>query len=177
MGQATDADAGARYAAIKALGFRGEVTFALARLRAAWENETEDLRIRLEALAGLARRVPEAWVPALAEFRKTLEPDMAMEAVFILAELPVPVGAEGLAGTRCRSEPARRTPCRGSLGVGDCLGTIGRSSSWIILMIRPMASPFIAWSPLDLNFQRPPLSMWRIESETANARPLLLLRS
>jgi hypothetical protein len=93
----TDADAGARYAAIKALGFRGEVTSALARLRAAWENETEDLRIRLEALAGLSRRAPEAWLPVLAEFRKTLEPDMAMEAVFILAELPLPLAVEVLA--------------------------------------------------------------------------------
>jgi HEAT repeat protein len=97
LDQNTDADAGARYAAIKALGFRGEVTSALARLRAAWENETEDLRIRLEALAGLSRRAPEAWLPVLAEFRKTLEPDMAMEAVFILAELPLPLAVEVLA--------------------------------------------------------------------------------
>jgi hypothetical protein len=96
LAQSTDADAGARYAAVKALAFRGAAGATIARLRAVWENETEDVRIRLEALAGLIRRVPDQWVPVLAEFRQTLEQDMAMETVFILSEVAAPSCAQAL---------------------------------------------------------------------------------
>lgn len=116
--QSADADPGARYAAVKALAFRGEVGAAIARLRAIWENETDDMRIRLEALAGLARRQPEAWVPALAEFRKTLEADVAMEAVFILSEQAAPAAADALAALLADQDLAEELRAAAAWGLG-----------------------------------------------------------
>lgn len=118
MVQSTDADPGARYAALKALAFRGEAATAVARLRAVCEDQTEDVRVRLEALAGLARRQPEAWVPVLAEFRRTLEADKAMEAVFILSEVAAPAATDALAAMLADQTLAEELRAAAAWGLG-----------------------------------------------------------
>lgn len=94
--QSTSPSPGSRYAAIKALAFRGEPDAALPHLLAAWQDDAADPRIRLEALAGLARREPNEWVPVLVEFRQTLEADLAMEAILILSEVRAQAATEAL---------------------------------------------------------------------------------
>jgi len=95
-GHSASPDPDQRYAAIKALAFQGEGTGALPLLLAAWGDVNADPRIRLEALAGLARREPDAWVPVLVGHRQTLEPDLAMETVLILSEIAAPAASEAL---------------------------------------------------------------------------------
>ncbi|MGH9459788.1 MAG: hypothetical protein ACRD1X_01110 [Vicinamibacteria bacterium] len=116
--QSTDANPGARYAAVKALAFRGDAVAAVARLRELWENQAEDVRIRLEALAGLARREPDTWVPVLAEFRNTVEADMAMEAVFILSEVAAPAAADALAAILADQTLAEELRAAAAWGLG-----------------------------------------------------------
>lgn len=75
--------------AVKAAGFMGRDDLAPILLEIA-DNESEDWRIRLEGLAGLARLEPHASTDRIVDFavRPGSSGEERMEAVFVLSEIP-----------------------------------------------------------------------------------------
>ncbi len=96
-----DADPSTRYAAVKGAGVRGDATLE-AELVFIAQDQGEDDRIRLEAWASLSRLDPARYtrhVVAQANERRTGERHamaMAMEAIFILAEMQTEEAADAL---------------------------------------------------------------------------------
>ncbi len=91
-----------RYAAVKAAGLRGGKG-AEPQLLGRFQDEEEDERIRLEALASLARLDPETYLPMLVD-RAQVKSDgdkhemaWVMEAIFAITELGSSESGEALA--------------------------------------------------------------------------------
>ena len=87
-----------RYGAVKAASFRGRDDLEPVLLRIA-TNESEDWRIRLEALASLARLEPRASTDRIVDFavRPGTSAEDQMEAVFVLSEIPTRDAGDALA--------------------------------------------------------------------------------
>ncbi len=87
-----------RYAAVKAAGaeMASDVVPALTAMA---RDEGQDWRLRLEAMASLARIEPARWVPPIGEIAADLTRSLPeqMEAIFILSEIPAPQAAQMLA--------------------------------------------------------------------------------
>jgi hypothetical protein len=92
-----DLDPAERYAAVKVAGITG-TTVLRAQLVDIAENEP-DWRLRLEAMARLARLEPSNWTSPIAD--TALSPanpgEQRIESVFILSEIPTDEAAEALA--------------------------------------------------------------------------------
>lgn len=114
-----------RFTAVKACGLRYDVE-AFERLQLIAENDA-DPRIALEALAGLARLEPETYTQSIAMRVDDQDTDdrasvaMAMEALFVLAELGTEAAAEEL--QRLASDPDLTSEQRSAAVWG--LGTVG----------------------------------------------------
>lgn len=96
-----------RYAAVKAAGVAGREDLE-PLLRAIAADSGEDWRIRMEALATLARFAPDAWTEKVSEV--ALDPgkpaEQRMEAVFVLSEIPTGTAGKALAEVAAATEVA-----------------------------------------------------------------------
>lgn len=114
-------DPGMRYAAVRALAFRETPAEALKRLYTIGDDATQDERIRLEALASLARRDPDRWVTELGRWAQGAQSlEMAMEAVFILSELPFSRAADELVRILNRADLHEELRAAAAWGLGCC---------------------------------------------------------
>lgn len=130
----------ADYTAIKALGFRGDSNAAATLLAGTWRDPNADYRIRLEALAGLARRLPDTWITTLgAQVLDAPSLDMQMEAAFILSELRFAGAAGELAKALVRGDLPEEVRAAAAWGLGVCghyrpellLGYLGDTSDTV----------------------------------------------
>lgn len=121
-----DSDASTRYAAVKAVGFRGDSSLMGDLLDIA-ADEHEDGRIRLEAWASLARIDSATYTSHIAA--RAQEPHsrdrplaIAMEAIFILSELGTSEAAAALASLAANRglDPEARCAAVWGLGVAGC---------------------------------------------------------
>ena len=97
-------DPGRRYAAVKALGLCDPSQQIVQILQATWESHDEDDRIRLEALGALARHEGTPWMEILAQQVEDDRPDIAMESVLIMSEIPTPEAGDALVSVLSNAE-------------------------------------------------------------------------
>lgn len=118
-----DPDPSTRYAAVKAVGARGDAELEGELLDVAGDEEEDD-RIRLEACASLSRLDPQRWTRyVVTNARQRTSGDrhamaMGMEAIFILSELRSAEAADALgelAADRALDSEAR---CAAVWGLG-----------------------------------------------------------
>ena len=93
----SDEDQAERYAAVKVVGILGADD--LADLLASMIDNESDWRVRLEAIAGLARMDPDAWTSLLTKIALAAEntDEHRIESVFALSEIATDQAAEALA--------------------------------------------------------------------------------
>ncbi len=98
-------DPAERYAAIKATGIVGRRELQ-TELIAIADNNGEDWRIRLEALASLSRLEPAVWTDRIATISAGADnlPEQQIEAVFVLSEIPTPEAGDALAAIAAADE-------------------------------------------------------------------------
>jgi hypothetical protein len=99
---ADDAD---RYAAIRTAGILGREDLRASLIELA-DGEGEDWRIRLEALASLARLDPDAWTGRITDVAldSSNPDDRRIESVFVLSEIPTDAAALALAEVAAPAE-------------------------------------------------------------------------
>jgi hypothetical protein len=114
-----------RYTAVKAAGVAGDSEL-VAQLEEIATSSNEDWRIKLEAMASLARAADAAaWVAPIRDVAANVDLDEAeqMEATFILSEIPAPEAADALAMV-AEGQPGRHNEVRAAaawgLGTGAC---------------------------------------------------------
>jgi hypothetical protein len=118
-----DADPSTRYAAVKAVGARGDAELEGELLDVAADEEEDD-RIRLEACASLSRLDPQRYtrhVVAQAQERTSGDRHamaMAMEAIFILSELRSDEAADALAALAADPKLDSEARCAAVWGLG-----------------------------------------------------------
>jgi hypothetical protein len=90
-------DSAERYAAVKAAGIVGRGDLQ-AMLVVVAHDDSEDWRIRLEALASLSRLEPAVWTGRIATIATSEDslPEQQIEAVFVLGEIPSPEAGDTL---------------------------------------------------------------------------------
>lgn len=117
----TTGDASERYGEMKAVGVLGRADL-LRELAESAEDPQEDWRMRLEALASLARLEPQSWTNPILVLAATDHdlPEQRMEAAFVLSEIPTEEAARALTmvAESSKSFPELRAAAVWGLGQG-----------------------------------------------------------